>query len=107
MDQLIAGLGYDHIVFDSPPAIAVADPLIIAHTVNVSILVVKAGKTPRNLVRMAAEKLAQATSGTFGTVLNNVDPDNHGAGLYRYESVYMADDSAADSPTARVRGAGA
>jgi len=107
MGEMVERLGYDHVLFDSPPVLSVADPLIIAHTVEVCVLVVRAGRAPRNLVRMAAEKLSTAVSGTLGTVLNDVDPDGYGSKLYKYRSVYtVVEEPKVDSRVSRSSGAG-
>lgn len=81
--------GYDHILFDSPPVLAVADPIIIASTVDAAILVVRAGRTPRESLRAAGEKFKQAGIRLSGVVLNDLDVHLHGYRPYaaygRYE----------------------
>ena len=106
--QLI-DLGYDHILLDTPPTVAVSDPMIIAQTTDVAILVVRANRTPRALARLAAEKLTTASSGSLGSVLNCVGNDAYGAGSYEYRGVYgnAENREQADAGTERARNTGA
>ena len=77
--------GYDHIVFDSPPALSVSDPLIISSVIDYGILVVRAGQTARQSVKAAAEKLQKAKAGHFGVVINDVDTESLGSRYYHYQ----------------------
>jgi capsular exopolysaccharide synthesis family protein len=74
--------GYDHVVFDSPPALAVADPVIVAAAVETTILVARAGRTPRESLKRAVEKFAQAGVRPIGVVLNDLDPGRHSYASY-------------------------
>jgi capsular exopolysaccharide synthesis family protein len=76
--------GHDHVIFDSPPVLSVADPLIIGSVVDGTILVVRASRTPRQSVRLATEKLEQPGVRALGLVLNDVRSGGHGYGYYRY-----------------------
>ena len=79
--QLLAG-GYDHVVYDSPPALAVADPVIIASAVGTAVIVARAGRTPRESLKRAVEKFAQAGVKPIGVVLNDLEPGRHGYASY-------------------------
>jgi capsular exopolysaccharide synthesis family protein len=79
--------GYDHIVFDSPPALSVSDPVIISSVIDYGILVVRAGQTVRQSVKLAADKLRQAKAGHFGAVINDVDLESLGS-RYSYYHRY-------------------
>jgi capsular exopolysaccharide synthesis family protein len=81
--RLLAG-GYDHIVYDSPPALAVADPVIVASVVEATIVVARAGRTPRESLQRAVAKFVQAGSRPIGIVLNDLDAGRHGYGAYGY-----------------------
>jgi capsular exopolysaccharide synthesis family protein len=85
--RLVDG-GYDHVLLDVPPVLSVADPLIVAAAADLAILVVRAGRTPRQSVRMAAERLRQMPSVGLGAVLNGFDAEAHGAPYdgYTYSS---------------------
>ena len=82
-DALLAA-GYDHVLFDSPPALSVSDPVILANNVDIGIIVVRAGKTPRQSIRLAAEKFRHGNE-KMGIVLNDLDADRQGAAYYRYQ----------------------
>lgn len=59
---------YDYVFFDLPPILATADANIIAEWIDAVILVVRAGETPRDIVKKA---LAGSTK-VIGVVLNDV-----------------------------------
>jgi capsular exopolysaccharide synthesis family protein len=82
-DRLLAER-YDHIVFDSPPVLSVSDPVIIAHTAGTAILVVRAGSTTKQSIRLAVSKFHHSENTQMGVVLNDLDADAHGAPYYRY-----------------------
>jgi len=74
---------YDHVIFDSPPVLSVSDPVILASVVDAGILVVRAGRTARQSVRLAAGKFQHESAGSFGVVLNDLDV-SEGSDHYRY-----------------------
>lgn len=86
--------GWDHVVFDSPPVLSVSDPVVIASVVDTGILVVRAGRTARQALRSAADKLAKSNVNHFGVVLNDVDLDAAGA-PYDYYQHYVGERSPA------------
>jgi protein-tyrosine kinase len=65
------------VVFDAPPALAFADATRLASAVDGVLLVVRAGETPREVVRMAVDSLSEKV---IGIVLNGVED----AGYARY-----------------------
>lgn len=84
LGRTLLSRGYDHLIFDSPPVLSVADPVIIGSAVDGAILVVRAAKTPRQSVRQATEKMGQPGVRALGVVLNDVRLGGHGYGYYRY-----------------------
>jgi len=64
---------YDHILLDSPPLMYVTDPVILATMVDGVIMVVHAGKSPRDVAKRARQELSTVGAKIFGVVLNNVD----------------------------------
>lgn len=66
---------YDLIVVDCAPVIPVSDPMLLAPEVDGTIMVVKAGKTPKELVSRATEILKSSGSYVVGVVLNNARND--------------------------------
>jgi len=96
--QVIDG-GYDHVIFATPPVLSVSDPLIVASVVDTGILVVRAGKTPRPSVRMAASRIEQSRIESFASVFNDFDAEASGAEYGRYHSYYGHDEGdEADAP---------
>jgi non-specific protein-tyrosine kinase len=69
----------DWIVFDSPAALGVADPAILATLAHGILLVVAAGRTRSDLVKQAKARLEQAGSPIIGVVLNMAAPRRHRA----------------------------
>jgi capsular exopolysaccharide synthesis family protein len=80
----IAARGYEHVVFDSPPVLPVADAAILAGRVDVVAMVVHAGRTDRDALKHAAMRLRQVKAHLVGCVLNRVNDEEHGsyAGYY-------------------------
>lgn len=98
--------GYRHVVFDSPPVLSVSDPVIIADVVDSCVLVSRAGRTPRQSIRLAVDRLLQAGNCSLGVVLNDLDPGAPGSSHYgyRYYGRYSDDDA---EPPSRTRAGGA
>lgn len=76
---------YDRVIFDSPPLGAVADALILSQTVDTVLLVMKFGKTRREMLQRAVEQLEGVGAPFKGCVLNEVD---NSAGGYGYSYYY-------------------
>jgi capsular exopolysaccharide synthesis family protein len=79
---------YDHILIDSPPLMAVTDPVILSTLVDGVIIVVQAGKSTRDVVRRARQELTTVGAKIFGVVLNNVDLRKGGYDNYYYSRYY-------------------
>ncbi len=85
MTELIQRLeaSADVVIFDSPPVLAVADAVILASRVDGVVLVVKAKRTRRSVVREALKRLQQVGARLVGGVMNQV-PGRQG--YYAYYS---------------------
>ena len=70
---------YDRIVIDSSPVLAVRDPLLLAKSVDVSCLIVRAGHSPAKATIQAVRLLAESETPASGVVLNSV---RQGSGAY-------------------------
>ncbi len=80
---------YDRIIFDSPPLAAVTDALILSHSVDAVLLILKFAQTRQELLGRSIEQLTAIGAPLVGTVLNDVD-ESSGYGYayyyrYRYE----------------------
>lgn len=84
--RLCADGSYDHVIYDSPPILHVADAAIMAARMDAVILVVQASQTPRDNVARAAEKLRLVKARLLGALLNQVDLTGRGyrASYYTY-----------------------
>lgn len=83
-----AGRGsYDHLIFDSPPVLSVADPVVMATVLDGTILVVRCGRTPREALGRGAGKLRQSNVRVLGVVLNGVSRQDRS---YPYQTGYSA-----------------
>ncbi|HEY3176819.1 MAG TPA: polysaccharide biosynthesis tyrosine autokinase [Candidatus Polarisedimenticolia bacterium] len=96
---LAAADTYDHVIYDSPPVLSVADAAIIAGRMDGVILVVQAGFTSRDAVARAAEKLRVVKARLLGALLNKVDLFTQG-GYYRSYYAYYGGDSAREDGAA-------
>jgi succinoglycan biosynthesis transport protein ExoP len=75
---------YGKIIIDTPPVHAVSDALIITSLCDATVLVVKAGHTRSEAIKMTLAKLNQARSKVFGVVLNQFNTKD----AQRYQSDY-------------------
>jgi succinoglycan biosynthesis transport protein ExoP len=66
---------FDHVVFDSPPVLAVTDAVLLSSLTDGAILCVRAGATPREKVARARDELLQGRVSILGVVLNGVRDD--------------------------------
>ena len=103
MGRDLVAAGYDHVLYDSPPALAVADPVILASVVDAAILVARAGRTPRESLQRATAKFSQSGIRPVGVVLNDLDTSRSGYGSYGY---YGGAERRDASPTPTDRAAG-
>lgn len=74
----------DVVVFDSPPILAVADAMPLAHVCDATLLVVLAGVTRTSQLRRACDQLLQAGVEPQGVVLNRVTREQVGYEHYYY-----------------------
>jgi capsular exopolysaccharide synthesis family protein len=81
--------GYDHVIFDSPPVLAVADPAIMAGRMEAVIVVVHAGVTSRDALAHAVRRLLQVNARIVGAVMNRADLQQQGYYYgYSYKRYY-------------------
>lgn len=64
---------FDHIIFDVPPIVAVTDAGIVGSMVEGAILIIRAGKTQRGIVKHAESLLNQSHTKLLGHVLTNIE----------------------------------
>ena len=78
----------DLVIFDSPPLLAVTDPMLLVSLVDGAILVVDAERARRDSVRRSTEILLQASPAFVGAVLNKVHGRGRGGSYYYYYQAY-------------------
>ena len=72
----------EYVLFDAPPVVAVTDAAVLAPAVDGVLLVLKAGKSKRDLAQRAKEQLEKVNAHILGVVLTNAPTDGGGAGYY-------------------------
>lgn len=85
MKNLIKSLNnkYDIILYDSPPILSVADPLILGSLMDGIILVVRYGFTDKDGLMHVKKTLSQHSTKLIGTILNDTHKEYYSYG-YRY-----------------------
>ncbi|HUA97008.1 MAG TPA: polysaccharide biosynthesis tyrosine autokinase [Terracidiphilus sp.] len=80
---------YDYVIFDTPPALSVTDPLIVGTLSDGVVLAIRQGYCTRAMLSRAAEIFRDVQIKVYGFVLNGVDPnlpEYYGyLGYYSYE----------------------
>ena len=85
---------YDILIFDSPPALAVTDPVILSQEMDGVIIVVDAGATREPALVHVLSEMEKAKAHILGFVLNRYsNRSNAGYYYYYYNRYYREDDS--------------
>ena len=79
---------YDFVIIDTPPLMAVADPLVISKLVDGILLVVRIGQVYSEEVSMAKSLLDQSKIPVLGMMLNGISEQNSYGGYYYYGRDY-------------------
>lgn len=95
---------YDFVIFDSPPLGAVTDAAILAHHVDGTLIVARAGITPTAALRASIRRIQDVDAKILGSVLNGVDLRVDGYGGEAYP--YYVDSYYGDDPEPSSRSAG-
>jgi polysaccharide biosynthesis transport protein len=85
---------YRFVILDSPPLLNRADSRILGSMVSATILVVKGGETPRQVVQYAESQARSVGTNLIGVVLNNLDKSMND---YSYYAVPRPKDEAAEA----------
>jgi len=92
---------YDRLVIDSSPAAIVSDSAILSTQVDGAVLVVRAGKTPRDSAQKAIRSLRDVSGKVVGAVLNAFDYKEQGYGRYQqYQYRYYGTQESAEGGAA-------
>ena len=95
---MLLAQSFDHVVLDSPPVLAVADPRLLATAVDGVVLVVKGGETPKEAVQRTSRLLQEVHAHVIGVLLNSVDIRS--ADYYYYSKYYGYYKSHSSEPAA-------
>lgn len=93
---------YDRVIFDSPPLAAVSDGLVLSHSVDAVLLILKFGQTRRELLKRSIEQMEALGAPFMGCVLNDIDAAAGSAYAYSYyysRYKYEEDDGKPTKPT--------
>jgi capsular exopolysaccharide synthesis family protein len=98
------------VLLDTPPVLAVIDPVIVSSLADSTVFVVRAGKTTRRSLRRAVEEVRKSKADIIGVVFNEVRIGRGGIGTpfyHYYEYEYGATDAgaAADEGAAAAKAA--
>ena len=77
-----AAANFDYVIIDTPPVSLVADALLLGHEVDGIVLTVSGGRTAREHVERAREKLLRTGVRILGVLINNLEEDAPGYGRY-------------------------
>jgi succinoglycan biosynthesis transport protein ExoP len=75
---------FSYVVLDTPPVLAVTDPVLLAADIYCVLLVVRLGDTPIDAFASARDQLMHVCPGQLGVVLNGLSTDSP---YYRYYGV--------------------
>ena len=89
MDQLLQqiGEGYDYVLLDLPPVLAVTDAALLGNLADGVVLVVYSGMVTPEEVQEAKKRLQAGKANILGVVLNGV-PRKHSGYGYGYGYYY-------------------
>ena len=96
---------FDTVLIDTPPVLAVIDPVIVSSLADCTVMVVQAGKTTRRALGKSVDEVRKAKAEIVGIVFNEVKLGRQGRvspyyHYYQYE--YSAsDESGRDAPKRR------
>jgi len=84
---------FDYIFIDLPPVLAVIDPLIVAALADMTIIVLKTGKTTRKPLLRTIEELRKAKARVAGVIFNDAEIKKSGAFSSYFQYEYYQDSS--------------
>ncbi|MGC2424886.1 MAG: polysaccharide biosynthesis tyrosine autokinase [Nitrospirota bacterium] len=90
MRELIAGIReeYDRVIIDCPPAIGIVDSSFLGQFTDGIILVIRSGKTPKDLVVKTKKNFGATKARIIGVILNDVSVRSEVYSYYNYNYYY-------------------
>jgi polysaccharide biosynthesis transport protein len=90
---------FDFVIIDSPPILSVTDAAVLSTQVDGTLLVIRANKARRNLVRQATGILRDVNANLIGAVLNAIPERSEAYRFYyHYQDSYYQIDESDDAP---------
>jgi len=86
MDRLRAE--FDFIILDSPPVVAVTDPLLLGHVADATMLIARADVSRIDAVLRAMDSIERSGAKLLGVVLNDFNAANAYGSYYKYYQYY-------------------
>lgn len=65
---------YDFILVTTPPLLPVADAVVVSHLADLTLVIVRFGKTPKAAIQQSIRLLSQEHGKDVGFILNGMDP---------------------------------
>lgn len=78
-------LHYDHIIIDSPPVLAVADPLVLSALADATLMVTRVHQSQRQAFEESMASLSQVGARVMGVIVTDVRGHKDRYSLYRTE----------------------
>jgi succinoglycan biosynthesis transport protein ExoP len=95
------------VLLDTPPVLAVIDPVIVSSLADSTVFVVRAGKTTRRSLRRAVEEVRRSKADIIGVVFNEVRIGRQGIGTpfyHYYEYEYGSTEAGQSGSSAGAKG---
>ena len=91
---------FDIILIDTPPVLAVIDPVIVCSFVDSTVLIVRTGKTVRKSISRTVMELSKAKAKVIGVIFNDMKIRRFGGDQYSpyFQYEYYQDKSVDDAP---------
>lgn len=84
---------YGRVIIDSPPIMAVTDPLVLSQMVDGVVLVLRAGEVTKSQIKQTTQRLTNIQANILGVVLNDIDTKKDSYYYnYHYYHYYYAED---------------
>ncbi|HMM42636.1 MAG TPA: hypothetical protein PKA95_12100 [Thermomicrobiales bacterium] len=87
-------------IFDSPPIMAVADPVILANRVDGTLIVVDSSRTRAEALQRSIDQISKSGTLLLGGILNKLPRRHGGYYSYYYQGAYGGDSSSGDESDA-------
>ncbi len=97
---------YDILIFDSPPALAVTDPVVLGRNMDGVIVVVDSGSTREPALVHVLSEMEKVSANVIGIVLNRYRRGRSAGYYYYYYDRYYSDDDKSSSQEKGDRGHG-